>query len=143
MTVWDLVERRRFLGHPRGRIYNYRLGLTADWPRVFGMAAELNKAVEIDGYPDRQDLNIDLLKIAKSAGCLISFGTDSHGAAQLRFIKYSAAAALAAGVPGERVLNFMPREELLRWATQVREREFRAAKERLIMSYKEEWLALR
>ena len=47
------------LGHPRGRIYNYRLGLKADWARVFGLAAELNKAVEIDCYPDRQDLSID------------------------------------------------------------------------------------
>src|SRR6185437_5885862 len=52
------------LGHPRGRIYNYRLGLKADWPRVFGLAAELDKAVEIDSYPDRQDLNVDLLILA-------------------------------------------------------------------------------
>lgn len=26
------------LGHPRGRIYNYRLGLAADSPRVFAEA---------------------------------------------------------------------------------------------------------
>ncbi len=43
------------LGHPRGRIYNFRNGLSADWSRVFALAAELDKAVEIDGYPDRQD----------------------------------------------------------------------------------------
>jgi len=45
----------QILGHPRGRIYNYRLGLQADWAKVFDVAAELDKAVEIDGYPDRQD----------------------------------------------------------------------------------------
>ena len=50
------------LGHPRGRIYNYRLGLTADWSRVFAEAARLDKALEIDSYPDRQDLNVGLLK---------------------------------------------------------------------------------
>jgi histidinol phosphatase-like PHP family hydrolase len=38
----------QILGHPRGRIYNFRAGLTADWPRVFGVAAELDKAVEIE-----------------------------------------------------------------------------------------------
>jgi DNA polymerase (family 10) len=38
----------QILGHPRGRIYNYRVGLTADWSRVFAVAAELDKAVEID-----------------------------------------------------------------------------------------------
>jgi DNA polymerase (family 10) len=45
----------QILGHPRGRIYNFRTGLSADWPRVFALAAELDKAVEIDAYPDRQD----------------------------------------------------------------------------------------
>ena len=53
------------LGHPRGRIYNYRIGLTADWARVFAEAAERDKAVEIDAYPDRQDLSPDLLVLAK------------------------------------------------------------------------------
>ena len=46
------------LGHPRGRIYNFRVGLKADWPRVFAEAARLDKALEIDCYPDRQDLNV-------------------------------------------------------------------------------------
>ena len=110
------------LGHPRGRVYNYRLGLSADWAQVFGMAAELDKAVEIDGYPDRQDLNIDLLKLAKEARCRISLGTDSHGAAQLRFMEYSAAAALIAGIRKDRVLNFMSRNELAHWISGVRER---------------------
>jgi histidinol phosphatase-like PHP family hydrolase len=42
------------LGHPRGRVYNYRLGLTADWPKIFARAAKLGKAIEVDSYPDRQ-----------------------------------------------------------------------------------------
>lgn len=43
----------QILGHPRGRIYNFRLGLTADWKRVFETAANLDKAIEIDCYPVR------------------------------------------------------------------------------------------
>src|SRR5207249_208357 len=43
----------QILGHPTGRIYNYRLGLKADWRRVFAEAAVLDKALEIDCYPDR------------------------------------------------------------------------------------------
>ena len=73
----------QILGHPRGRIYNYRVGLSADWPKVFSTAAELDKAVEIDAYPDRQDLSPDLVTVAKIAGCRISLGTDSHGPSQL------------------------------------------------------------
>ena len=56
------------LGHPRGRVYNYRTGLNADWPRVFAEAAALDKAVEIDSYVDRQDLSIELLPMARDAG---------------------------------------------------------------------------
>jgi DNA polymerase (family 10) len=60
------------LGHPRGRVYNFRLGLTADWPRVFAEAAALDKAVEIDCYPDRQDLNVELLRLVRVAGARVS-----------------------------------------------------------------------
>lgn len=104
------------LGHPRGRIFNYRLGLKADWRRVFEAAARLDKAVEIDSYPDRQDLNVDLLKLAKKAGVRISLGTDAHHPWQLEFIDFGLAAAISAGIPKQRVLNFMPCEDLLAWA---------------------------
>jgi histidinol phosphatase-like PHP family hydrolase len=108
------------LGHPRGRIYNYRLGLDADWEKVFAVAAELDKAVEIDGYPDRQDLSLDLLKLAKKARCRISLGTDSHDPLQLRFMDYSLAAAIQAGIDRVRILNFMTTDELRDWAQSLR-----------------------
>jgi histidinol phosphatase-like PHP family hydrolase len=109
------------LGHPRGRIFNYRLGLQAEWSRVFDLAAVLDKAVEIDCYPDRQDLSMDLVKLARKSGCRISLGTDSHGAAQLRFIEFGLASALKAGITLDRVLNFMPVDELQKWAKSVLE----------------------
>ena len=111
----------QILGHPRGRIFNYRLGLTADWSQVFDLAAELDKAIEIDGYPDRQDLSVDLLRLAKRSGCRISLGTDSHGPSQLRFMDFSLAAAISAGIPRERILNFMTADQLLDWVSKVRE----------------------
>jgi putative hydrolase len=112
----------QILGHPRGRIYNYRAGLSANWSQVFALAAKLDKAVEIDAYPDRQDLSPDLLVRARKAGCRISFGTDSHGPTQLRFMVFAAASALRAGIARNRILNFMSREELSAWVQSVRER---------------------
>ena len=111
----------QILGHPRGRIYNFRMGLSADWSRVFDLAAELDKAVEIDAYPDRQDLSPDLVKLAARSGCRISLGTDSHGPQQLRFMTYALASALRGGVKAERILNFMSAEELTSWAAETRE----------------------
>ena len=112
----------QILGHPRGRIYNFRLGLTCDWTRVFALAAKLDKAVEIDSYPDRQDLSLDLIQLAAKEGCRISIGTDAHGPTQLRFIAFGLAAALRGGVDHNRILNFMPRKDLLNWAAAVRDR---------------------
>lgn len=112
------------LGHPRGRIYNFRVGLRADWARVFALAAQFDKAVEVDCYPDRQDLNIDLLRLAKQEGCRISLGTDSHGPSQLAFMDLGLAAVSIAGVDRRRILNFLSAEELLRWTSSF---EVRAA----------------
>lgn len=108
------------LGHPRGRVYNFRAGLSADWPRVFEEAARLGKAVEIDCYPDRQDLNVELLQLARAAGTRVSLGTDSHHAWQLEFIELGLAAALKAGIPAERIINFMSLDELKEWVARVR-----------------------
>lgn len=110
----------QILGHPRGRVYNCRLGLRADWPRVFAEAAERDKAVEIDSYPDRQDLNVDLLRLLKKAGARMSLGTDAHHPWQLEFIELGLAAAKKAGLSPERVVNFMSLAELKDWIAQVR-----------------------
>jgi histidinol phosphatase-like PHP family hydrolase len=110
------------LGHPRGRIYNFRIGLSADWSRVCAEAARLDKALEIDCYPDRQDLNVELLKIAREHGIHISLGTDAHHPWQLEFIDLGLAAALRAKIPAERILNFMPLLELKNWAQRSRKR---------------------
>src|SRR3954470_8623520 len=112
----------QILGHPRGRIYNFRLGLKADWPRVFATAARLDKAVEIDSYPDRQDLNLTLLRIARKEGVRISLGTDAHHATQLEFIELGLAAALKAKIPADRVLNFMDLTSLGAWIGKLRAR---------------------
>lgn len=112
----------QILGHPRGRIYNYRHGLKADWPRVFAEAAKLDKALEIDCYPDRQDLNVSLLQIARRESVRISLGTDAHHPWQLEFITLGLAAALKAKIPGERIVNFLPLPQLRQWVKSVRQR---------------------
>ena len=108
------------LGHPRGRIYNFRIGLKADWPRVFAEGARLDKALEIDCYPDRQDLNVKLLKIARDHGTRISLGTDAHHGWQLEFIDLGLAAALRAKIPADRIVNFMSLLKLKTWAQALR-----------------------
>ena len=59
------------LGHPRGRKYGSRPGVTADWEKVFKAAKRSGVAIEIDGDPSRQDLDYDLARGAVAAGCIV------------------------------------------------------------------------
>lgn len=113
------------LGHPQTRVYDRREGLHCDWRRVFAEAARLDKAVEIDGDPNRQDLRVSLLEIARAEGVRISLGTDAHHPEEFAYMELSLAAALAAKIPAERIISFMPRTTLLKWAASVRENSLR------------------
>jgi histidinol phosphatase-like PHP family hydrolase len=110
------------LGHPRGRVFNHRIGLQADWHAVFEEAARLDKAVEIDGYADRQDLNVELLGIARETGVRVSIGSDAHHVVDLGYADNGVAAAARAGIPADRVINTLSRDELLGWVASLRER---------------------
>ena len=102
------------LAHPRGRRWGSRKGLYADWSKVFEAAAEAGTALEIDAHAERQDLQIELLKLARETPDLwISIGTDAHYPRELGFIDIGLAAAIESGFPRERILNFLPRDELL------------------------------
>ncbi|HXM32592.1 MAG TPA: hypothetical protein VN921_02990 [Chthoniobacterales bacterium] len=96
--------------------------MKADWPRVFAETARLDKAVEIDCYPDRQDLNLALLKIARKEGVRVSLGTDAHHSWQFGFIDLGLAAALKANIAADHIVNFLPLPELRNWVGKHRQR---------------------
>jgi histidinol phosphatase-like PHP family hydrolase len=104
------------LAHPRCRRFGARLGLSADWSAVFAAAAEAGTAVEIDASPDRQDLDVELGRLAVEEGTWLSIGTDAHYPHELGWMDLGLAAAILAGAPRERILNYLSREELLEWA---------------------------
>ena len=103
------------LGHPRGRMYGSRPGVSADWDRVFAAAKRANVAIEIDGDPARQDLDYDVAKGGVDAGCLFALDSDAHSAGELRYAETAIAHARLAGVPAERVVNCWPTDRLLEW----------------------------
>jgi histidinol phosphatase-like PHP family hydrolase len=76
--------------------------------------------MEIDGHPDRQDLDVELLGEVRDAGGWVSIGTDAHHPSELRFMEYGLATAMLAGIPRERILNFLPLEDLRAWAGRIR-----------------------
>lgn len=110
------------LAHPRGRIFNFRIGLSARWDIVFEEALRHDVALEIDGYPDRQDLDVDLLRLAGGMGVRISMGSDAHAPVDLAFLDFAIAAASEAGIASERIINTMSVDALRDWTGSRRQR---------------------
>jgi histidinol phosphatase-like PHP family hydrolase len=104
------------LGHPRGRMYGSRPGVSADWEKVFTAAARAGVAIELDGDPSRQDLDFDLARLAISSGCLFAIDSDAHAADQWWYAETALAHARIAGIPRARVINCWPLADLLAWA---------------------------
>ena len=93
-----------------------RVGLVADWHRIARAAAERDLAVEIDAWPDRQDLDVGSLRAVADAGTRVSVDTDAHALDELRFVEFGLAAAIRAGISKERIVNFMSAEDVVAWA---------------------------
>jgi len=108
------------LGHPRGRMFNSRPGITANWDAVFEAAATRGVAIELDGNWHRQDIDYLLAARALEAGCLFALDSDAHSIGELRFSDYAIAHARIAGVPAERVINCWSDVRLEDWMRERR-----------------------
>jgi histidinol phosphatase-like PHP family hydrolase len=103
------------LGHPRGRRYDVRPGVSADWQEVFAAAAARGVAIELDGYADRQDVDWTLAVAALDAGCLFALDSDAHSTEELLFSRMAVAHARRAAIPPDRVINCWTDEQLVAW----------------------------
>jgi histidinol phosphatase-like PHP family hydrolase len=109
--------RLHVLAHPKARMFGRRVGLIADWRRVFAEAAALGKAVELDATVWRQDLNVELATIAREEGVeWFSIGSDAHTAFELEFLPFGMATAALAAIPRDRILNYRPVDFVRAWA---------------------------
>jgi putative hydrolase len=104
------------LGHPQGRRYNVRSGVSADWDKVFDVAARRQVAIEIDGSWDRQDVHYELAARALEHGCIFALDSDAHSHPEYNFVDIAIAHAKLAGIPQERVINYWSDEKILDWA---------------------------
>ena len=108
------------LGHPKGRLYDMRSGVRADWPRVFAAAAARGVAIELNGCPERLDLPPALAVLAVDSGCLFSLSSDAHAAPHLSFLDFGLAVARVAGIPASRVVNAFSRDRFAEWLEERR-----------------------
>jgi histidinol phosphatase-like PHP family hydrolase len=105
----------QILGHPRGRKFGVRPGVTADWDKVFAAAKTSGVAIEIDGDPSRQDVDFELAKRALRVGCLFAVDSDAHSVGELAYVETAIAHARLAGIPRTRIVNCWEIDRLMEW----------------------------
>ena len=98
-------EHLDILGHPSGRLIGKRPGFEADFPEIFEAAAERVKVLEINGQPERMDLNDAAIIAARKKGAKFCIDTDSISPANLDCMKYGLGLARRGWLTREEVVN--------------------------------------
>jgi DNA polymerase (family 10) len=100
------------LSHPTGRIINHRPENALDLERVFEVALEEGKAVEVNGLPPRLDLRDVHVRLAVEAGVPIVCSTDAHSARGLGNMRLAVATARRGAATAADVVNTRPLADL-------------------------------
>lgn len=100
------------VGHPTGRKPGSREGASYDYEAVFKEAARHHVALEIDCDPARMDLSPEMARLAMECGCNFTLDADAHAPAELAYVPMGAWMARRAGIPRDRILNFLDVDEL-------------------------------
>jgi putative hydrolase len=100
------------IGHPTGRRPGSREGANYDFEAVFKEAARHGVALEIDCDPARMDLSPEMARFALECGCNFAVDADAHAPAEFSYVPMGMWLAQRAGIPQNRILNFLPLDEL-------------------------------
>ena len=101
------------VGHPTARRLGSRAPVDADWEAVFRAAARTHTIMEIDSYPDRADLDSDLVRLARHHGVKFSIDSDAHAIPHLDHLRFGVGIAQRAWLTPDDVVNTWPLDRLL------------------------------
>ncbi|MBJ7520212.1 MAG: DNA polymerase/3'-5' exonuclease PolX [Solirubrobacteraceae bacterium] len=96
------------IGHPSGRKLGRRPGYDVDLDAVIEAAARTGTMLEINGAPDRRDLDDVHARAAAQAGVKILLDSDAHGTDRLANVRWAVATARRAWLTAEQVANTRP-----------------------------------
>ena len=103
-----------FLCHPTNRLIGRREGNPLDLPKVIRTARENGKMLEIDGEPQRLDLDEVWAKRAMEEGVSIVIDSDAHSVGELDNVSYGVTVARRAWLEAKDVANTKSLRALLR-----------------------------
>jgi DNA polymerase (family 10) len=106
----------RILAHPTGRLMGEREPYEVDLDRVLETSRRYGKAVEINAYPERLDLNDVHARRARELGVLVAIDTDAHTLDHLGNIELGVATARRGWIEKSQVINTWAAGKLVAWA---------------------------
>ena len=108
------------IGHPTTRLLGRRPPIDFDVDAVFKAAARTHTALEINAFPDRLDLNDELVRRAREHGVVFAIDTDSHAVPHLDYIRYGIAVAQHGWISADEVINTWPLDRLRKFLAKGR-----------------------
>lgn len=101
-----------FLGHMTGRLLLSRPGYTFDYDRIFERAGERGVIIEINGNPNRLDIDWRLIRRAADRGVIFSINPDAHSIRELEHVVSGTWVARKGGLSPEQIFNTRPAGEV-------------------------------
>ena len=112
------------IAHPSGRLLGKRPGIEFDLLAVLDAAARTGTAIEVNGQPERLDLDADAIRAGLERGVMLVLNTDAHVHRQLaELMRYAVSTARRGWATPDRVLNTKSCDALRRWLEQRDEQE--------------------
>src|SRR5579884_1304782 len=101
-----------FLCHPTNRLIGIREGHKIDLAKVIKAAKDNGKWIEINGQPNRLDLNDFWAREAANEGVKLLINSDAHSAGELENMKYGLLVARRAWLEKSQIINTLSFQEL-------------------------------
>jgi DNA polymerase (family 10) len=102
------------IGHPSGRILGQREESAVDMDEVLRVAKETGTILEVNGTPDRLDLDDVYIRRAVEMGVKLAIDSDAHNLYGLDSLEFGVAMARRGWAEPKDVVNTLPLEELLK-----------------------------
>ena len=99
------------LGHPTARRAG-RPGMEIDLQRIVDAAAEQGWCIEMNGSPERIDLDAEGARLAAAAGVALALDSDAHATHELGQVRNALRQAQVAGLAEKDVVNAWPLAKL-------------------------------
>ena len=106
------------LAHPSGRLLGARDPYEVEIDEVMEAAKRYGKALEINAYFERLDLDDIHCRKAKEMGIRVAIGTDAHHLDQMWMISLGVAVARRGWLETTNILNTLPLKGILKWCHQ-------------------------